>query len=404
MDWIDPSTDTKFWGKRGEDRCGEDTSGSCVFCRDDCFTNINWGSTDIRDRKPTLSACSKRSCKGCNGGDDTPRNHASEPWQGHLQGRSDTALKCMCSSSCYKAKYDQVGWEIKCHWQDAWTEATNWYSWYQHPGSNVQYPPPFQTQTKGTSGLEDSCGTRRGHCWGCKECTEEYAAGGNKYRCPAAPSPPKPPPSPKPPPPPSPKPPPRPPPPPSPEPPTCGITGGSYRGSRAEDRKGNACRSWTTNDGYGERTYTASGLSDGGGNYCRTPDWRHGSWGPWCFVRTEDRPGADWETWGYCQLNDYYGNCQECVGDECVPLPSPLPPPPPPPTLPPPTPPPPTPPPPEPWKCQNEKLIGNGFDYDEDVAQTEDGVQCTPWSQVYDENYEKYASSLYEFIGDSEQK
>ena len=29
---------------------------------------------------------------------------------------------------------------------------------------------------------------------------------------------------------------------------SCGIAGGAYRGTRAEDREGNACRSWTTND------------------------------------------------------------------------------------------------------------------------------------------------------------
>ena len=57
----------------------------------------------------------------------------------------------------------------------------------------------------------------------------------------------------------------------------------------------------------------------------------------------------------------------------------------------------------EPWKCINEQLIGNGFDYDGDVAQTKDGRSCKTWSQVVDGNNNNYASSEYGF-GPSEQK
>ena len=57
----------------------------------------------------------------------------------------------------------------------------------------------------------------------------------------------------------------------------------------------------------------------------------------------------------------------------------------------------------EPWKCTNEQLIGNGFDYDGDVAQTEDGRACKMWSQVVDRHNKKYAWSEYGF-GNSEQK
>ena len=57
----------------------------------------------------------------------------------------------------------------------------------------------------------------------------------------------------------------------------------------------------------------------------------------------------------------------------------------------------------EPWKCKNEQLIGNGFDYDGDVAQTKDGRACKTWSQVVDKDNKKYAWSEYGF-GNSEQK
>ena len=51
-----------------------------------------------------------------------------------------------------------------------------------------------------------------------------------------------------------------------------------------------------------------------------------------------------------------------------------------------------------PWKCNNEKLIGNGWDYDGDVAQTKDGKPwqlCKTWNDVVDEHNNRYAFSLY---------
>ena len=49
----------------------------------------------------------------------------------------------------------------------------------------------------------------------------------------------------------------------------------------------------------------------------------------------------------------------------------------------------------EPWECRNGKLIGNGFDYDEDVAQTKDGRPCKKWNDVVDKHNNKYAFSFY---------
>ena len=49
----------------------------------------------------------------------------------------------------------------------------------------------------------------------------------------------------------------------------------------------------------------------------------------------------------------------------------------------------------DPWECRNGKLIGNGFDYDEDVAQTKDGRPCKKWNDVVDKHNNKYAFSYY---------
>ena len=51
----------------------------------------------------------------------------------------------------------------------------------------------------------------------------------------------------------------------------------------------------------------------------------------------------------------------------------------------------------DPWECQNGQLIGNGFDYDEDVAKTADGRTCKWWSGVKDEHGIKYAETEYGF-------
>ena len=57
----------------------------------------------------------------------------------------------------------------------------------------------------------------------------------------------------------------------------------------------------------------------------------------------------------------------------------------------------------DPWKCRNGKLIGNGFDYDEDVAQTQNGRPCKTWNDVVDEHNNKFAWDKYRF-GKEEQK
>ena len=49
------------------------------------------------------------------------------------------------------------------------------------------------------------------------------------------------------------------------------------------------------------------------------------------------------------------------------------------------------------------QLIGNGFDYDEDVAKTEKGQACKWWSGVKNERGYKYASTAYGF-GSAERK
>jgi hypothetical protein len=71
----------------GEDRCKENVGNedaTCVYCGDKCFTNINRPSEKMRKRIPTLSACTLRACKGCNGGDDAPRQHRAEDWLAHM--------------------------------------------------------------------------------------------------------------------------------------------------------------------------------------------------------------------------------------------------------------------------------------------------------------------------------
>ena len=57
----------------------------------------------------------------------------------------------------------------------------------------------------------------------------------------------------------------------------------------------------------------------------------------------------------------------------------------------------------DPWECKNGQLIGNGFDYDEDVAKTEKGQACKWWSGVKNERGYKYASTAYGF-GSAERK
>jgi len=57
----------------------------------------------------------------------------------------------------------------------------------------------------------------------------------------------------------------------------------------------------------------------------------------------------------------------------------------------------------DPWECKNGQLIGNGFDYDEDVAKTEKGQACKWWSGVKDKHGNKYASKEYGF-GNAERK
>ena len=60
-------------------------------------------------------------------------------------------------------------------------------------------------------------------------------------------------------------------------------------------------------------------------------------------------------------------------------------------------------PPPPAWECKDGQLIGNGFDYDEDVAKTEKGQACKWWSGVKDADGYKYASKEYGF-GNAERK
>ena len=50
-----------------------------------------------------------------------------------------------------------------------------------------------------------------------------------------------------------------------------------------------------------------------------------------------------------------------------------------------------------PWECQNGQLIGNGFDYDEDVAKTKNSQTCKWWSVVKDGRGNNYASTEYGF-------
>jgi hypothetical protein len=51
----------------------------------------------------------------------------------------------------------------------------------------------------------------------------------------------------------------------------------------------------------------------------------------------------------------------------------------------------------DPWKCENGQLIGNGLDYDEDVAKTEKDQACKWWNSVEDEDGCKYALTEYGF-------
>ena len=96
-------------------------------------------------------------------------------------------------------------------------------------------------------------------------------------------------------------------------------------------------------------------------SYCRNPNEGES---PWCCTK-ETCVDSDPSSWDYC--------------DVCA------------------RPPPPA------WECKDGQLIGNGFDYDEDVAKTEKGQACKWWSGVKNERGYKYASTKYGF-GSTERK
>ena len=56
-----------------------------------------------------------------------------------------------------------------------------------------------------------------------------------------------------------------------------------------------------------------------------------------------------------------------------------------------------------PFECKNGNLVGNGFDYSGNVAQTEDGRTCKKWTDVVDRYGQKYAAKEYCF-GSKEKK